>query len=349
MNTYFVRNWILILFLFFIPFTSKSQHVKFVNCDYNKPIPDLFVFSEDGKYIGYSDSMGVCSIETPISRIKIIGLNIRDTIISTQGINTLCLELTHHNLQEFNIVEEHVDIKKTYIKMLEDSWDIMMKKDTTFYYNFSYTIDIPDSNWSETISGVLKVHAVISKKGKFFPLFPRVFYSKINYSVDDKFINSPIYQYSPTTLYEFMNIPLDLMYFKRDDIKKDIDNRFENIVLNTDENNMVFSMDKSNKKIKIRQKTYFKDDFIVRNELYSTEEKESDGLNSYYRNSEYTKSLTGKLLKELQLKKIVQKRGTFFVINFKVSLKDEEYKGESLDVPINILTNYQKWLKTQKK
>jgi hypothetical protein len=108
-------------------------------------------------------------------------------------------------------------------------------------------------------------------------------------------------------------------------------------------------MDKSNKKIKIRQKTYFKDDFIVRNELYSTEEKESDGLNSYYRNSEYTKSLTGKLLKELQLKKIVQKRGTFFVINFKVSLKDEEYKGESLDVPINILTNYQKWLKTQKK
>jgi len=214
------RKWGLILF-FFISFSLKAQQIQFLNCDNNNPITDLFVFSENGKYIGVSDSNGICKIVYPISMIKIIGLNINDTIISIKNVTTICLNTISYNLQEFRVGEEHIEVKNLFIKMLEDSWDIMLKKDTTFYYNFEYTITIPDSNWNETISGVLKVHTMLSIE-KMFPLFPMIYYAKINYMADDNFLKSPIYEYSTTKLFQFMNIPNDLMFRRREHISKDV-------------------------------------------------------------------------------------------------------------------------------
>lgn len=333
---------------FFVLITSflLGQQITFKDCDEPVAIPDLLIFSEEGKFLGFTNSQGTIDINSDISNIKVVGLNINDTTISTVNKKEICINRIAYNLNEFKVEETKSSSKDIYIDFLEKSWDNMVKTDTIFYYNFQYTIQVPDSNWKETIKGVLKIHAVPTNKVKTFPLFPKIYYAKINYSVDDRFIQSSIYKYSSTILYEYMNIPLDLMYLRKEFIRKEVEKKTDNIFFIENDSDIIFIMDKSGKKLNIKQKTLFRNNLIIENEIYTIEGNVKKGLNNYYKKSVYTDN--SQLLDELLMKKIVKKNGIFFVVDFKISLMDKPYKGKSINQPISIIMNYQKWLKSQK-
>jgi len=241
--------------------------------------------------------------------------------------NSLAQNKFHINLDEFE-VEDSIAAKDLYLKKLQDSRKALQLRSSVSYYNFSYTITVPGSNWTEKLNGVIKISPSPFRT-------PFITFCKINHQADSLFMQSSIYKHSKH--YEWFAFVQDLAYFKKEKIPKHV-KKMENIKLASSEESTIFSMNSSNGKVEI--KAYFKNGLIVKKERTKTYKN----AKTTYRNREYTIGNENKIINKFHSKTVEKFNKTLFVSELDISLIEEEYKGEDINRYIFFGT-YLNWLK----
>lgn len=233
---YFQRAFLCSLILLSSSFFFAQNTIKVKDCVSNLPLENVLIFTENGNYLGISDKNGECLIESKQQNFLFSGLSINDTVVNVID-NLVCVSSKVVKIDEFITKDESVDTKTYFLNLIEKSLDTMLDKDTVVYYKFTHTIEIPDSNWKETISGYFKVDNYSYKIDKE----PIGFISIKDYNINKKFKESQTYQYHLTKLRSFKTVTGGYLRNKRR--RKLYKKYVENVVLQSDTTSLVFKMD----------------------------------------------------------------------------------------------------------
>lgn len=335
-----------ILCLCFILFGLKvfSKAIQFTNCKSDKPLEDLIVFSEEGKYIGNTDNGGKIDVNNTES-IFVSGLNISDTIIHLNKLTEFCLVPITHQLLEFNVVEKKTDLMQIYVKLLKNSLVNMHKGDTSVYYDFNHKVILPDSGWSETLTGVIKLDInMLSEKRAF----ARLYMCNVKRKGDDQFLKSIAYQNPVNSLGLFSLINQNFMFSNYNKIDKRFKENVEILFYRKNADTAIFEINLNrnldNDIIESKENVYFVNDVFNKSIIVSNT-KVNNLLNNFYGELYFTNT-TPVYIKSIYQKLIRKWEGVHFIHEFSITLSQEKPKG-CMDKLIIPQKNYESWINSK--
>lgn len=319
-------------------FAQKSIRVK--DCRNKLPLENVLIFTENGNYIGITDKEGVCAIKSDASRFLFSGLSINDTVVNVVD-NRVCVSSKVMQLDEFNTKDKSIDAKTYFLELLNKSLDSMLDSDSAIYYKFRHTIEIPDSNWKETITGYFKVNNYSYKIDKE----PNGFIYIKDYDISENFKNSEAYQHHLTKLKYFKAVTVDYIRNKR---RRKLYKKYaENVVLQSDTTNLVFEMDFTRylrkNGVSPKFKFYFdENEIIYKWENYSTNQE--NGNNKHLTTITHTKSYP-KVVKHSKTYSVTYKEGIVYFKRFEIELLKSPPSVKTEFKKMFYYLNYQKMLK----
>lgn len=335
-----------ILCLCFILFGLKvsSKIIHFTNCEDSKPLEDLMVFSKEGTYIGNTDSEGKIDVNNTES-IFVSGLNVSDTIIHLNKQTEFCLVPITHQLLEFNVVEKKTNPMEVYVKLLKNSLVNMHKGDTSVYYDFSHKVILPDSGWSETLVGIIRLDInMLSKKRAF----ARLYMCNVKRKGDSQFVKSTAYQNPINSLGLFSLINQNFMFSNYNKIDKRFKENVEILFYRKNADTTVFEINLNrnldNEIIESKENVYFVNDVFNKSIIVSNT-KANNLLNNFYGELYFTNT-TPVYIKSMYQKIIRRWGGIHFIHEFNVVLSQEKPK-ECMDKLIIPQKNYETWLNSK--
>jgi len=160
----FFSKYQLLVGLIFLFSTLRGQEgeIRLVTCEDNSPIKDAYILDEtEAKVIGFSNENGRIvffsdAIEWP-KQLKVYKMSALDTsIVVFRSDTKLCLNPSYIRLPEFEIISEQEDISESFEHYLNKTFGLLKDSDTTYYYAFTWSFTLPDSNWTMDIDGVIK-------------------------------------------------------------------------------------------------------------------------------------------------------------------------------------------------
>lgn len=332
------------LCFFIFGLETSAQNIQFTNCNDANPLENLLIFTEGGQYIGTTDKEGRLDINNNKS-LFISGLNISDTIITLNKHTQFCLVPITHKLLEFNVIEKQINLSDKYVNLLQNSLIKMHKGDTSIYYTFTHKVILPDSGWSETLTGMIRLDVNnLSKKRAF----ARLYMCEVTRKGDSQFLKSTAYQNPINSLGLFSLINRNFMFGKYSYINKQFNENTDFISYKKNEDTTVFEVNLNNNldnNIMVsKENVYFVKD-IFNKSIIRCNTKTDNLLNNFYGELYYTD--TAPVYIESIYQKLIRKwDGIYFIHEFTIKLSQDKPK-ECMDKLIIPQKNYQLWLNSK--
>ncbi len=335
---------IICLCFFIFGLETLAQNIQFTNCNDANPLENLLIFTGEGQYIGTTDKEGRLDINNTKS-IFISGLNISDTIITLNKHTQFCLVPITHKLLEFNVIEKQINLSDKYVNLLQNSLIKMHKGDTSIYYTFTHKVILPDSGWSETLTGIIRLDVNnLSKKRAF----ARLYMCEVTRKGDSQFLKSTTYQNPINSLGLFGLINQNFMFSKYNQIDKRFKENVEILFYRKDADTTIFEINLNrninNDIIESKENVYFVND-IFNKSIIVNNTKANNLLNNFYGEFHFSNT-TPVYMKSMCQKLIRRWEGVHFIHEFSVVLSQEKPK-ECMDKLIIPQKNYQLWLNSK--
>jgi hypothetical protein len=224
----------LLLFMAVNVFSQEMIELKVVDCVTQSELNECLIFSTKGDLLGITNYEGECSFNSiDISEKQKVVIQKFDyktiEIELKNGQNSICLERLLINLAQIEI-SSNFDINKYFLELIKKTKSNGLTYSDTLFYEFDYTLALPDSNWTETLSGVLAVPRKPINKN----YWQQAYYTQYLYYIDSIFFTSDIYAECPPSIIKRSINNEGAVLYKRRKIEKFI--RKNNFSINTDLN-----------------------------------------------------------------------------------------------------------------
>ena len=139
-----------------------QETLRISSCYDDSPIEQAFIFDEYGERIlGYSDEDGLVTWFTKNavrpSRLMFYKLGALDTVLNIEPeLKKLCLQPKSQQLQTFEVIGKE-DKAQSFREYLKKTISSLKAVDTTHCFNFTWECLVPDSGWSMSIKGIVKI------------------------------------------------------------------------------------------------------------------------------------------------------------------------------------------------
>ena len=129
-----------------------------VDCKTDKPISDLYILNgSDNSFLGYTrkeETVQLKGNKIPEKlRFKKLGA-LDTTVVLSPGQTKLCLHRRTNELGSVEINGKFIPLHEQFKQFIEKTVEVLPMEDDSLYYSFQYAIEVPDSGWTSTISGV---------------------------------------------------------------------------------------------------------------------------------------------------------------------------------------------------
>ena len=351
-----LRGMLLPPFIVFIVCFSLSAQkeilLKISDCETDDSLIECLIYSKSGEFLGLTNKSGECKIllkgneKKKIVYIQKYGFRtIIDTLYPDE--NNICMEKLSVSLDEVEIKSDF-NVKDYLLELIKNTKENSLKKNDTVFYQFEYRLEVPDSNWSDRLSGILVIPFRSIDK-KYWQL---VYYTQYEHEINSHFKESELYEKCPENrITQEINYIAEILY-KRRKIEKEIKRKRSVCLIDKNANTdstISFQIIKNIKDYKIKKNFIFnrKDSFLLSVKTYYLPESGyfkilNNRLKESY--SEVFFSTTYPIsIESMYFTQIYDNNGTTIDINFYMNkINDEETIKINKNLPflkVMILSN----------
>lgn len=140
-----------------VPAIGQEFTISIKDCNNSEPLEHVIIYDENNQVIAKTDQAGRCtlpSIKFPLFFEK-LGYDFFPVYDMSMLSNTTCMTRKQVGLKEVTINANRIDLKEYLIQLRDKNLPLFIHQDTTVFYQFSYTLEIPEKDWFEKATGYI--------------------------------------------------------------------------------------------------------------------------------------------------------------------------------------------------